>query len=202
MFRVLETLFYTVLVALLLGVVVLLVGTRFTLPGQYEIKIVRSGSMEPTIMTGSVVLIHPVTAYGLGDIITFGADTATRIPTTHRIVAVEEFNGHVQFRTKGDANEVEDREPTPAKDVIGKTIFAIPYLGYVLDFARQPLGFSLLIGVPAAIIILDEIVNIIHELARQRRRKRREEALRESARESQRMSMLSSRMNESYDNAC
>lgn len=200
MLRVLETLFYTVLVALLLAVVVLLVGTRFTLPGQYEIKIVRSGSMEPTIMTGSVVLIHPVATYQVGDIITFGADTATRIPTTHRIVATEEFNGHVQFRTKGDANEVEDREPTALKDVIGKTLFAIPYLGYVLDFARQPLGFGLLVGIPAAVIILDEIVTIIHELARRERRKRRDAALKESARahgeELSRMSALSSRMSE------
>jgi signal peptidase len=172
MFRVLETLTYTILVALLLAVVFLLVGTRFELPGGYQIKIVRSGSMEPAISTGSMILIKPQNQYRVGDIITFGPDTASQIPTTHRIVAIETIQGKVTIATMGDANEEWDQGTITVEEIIGKVLVDVPSVGYVLDFARQPLGFALLIGLPALIIILDEFVKIIHEIARMHRNKR------------------------------
>src|SRR3989338_8215020 len=53
--------------------------------GNIEIKIVKSGSMEPAIKTGSIVVIKPASLYGVGDVITFGEDSRTTYPTTHRI---------------------------------------------------------------------------------------------------------------------
>ena len=140
--------------------------------GQYEIKIVKSGSMEPAIPTGSIVMVRPSHTYNVGDVITFGKDTKAQIPTTHRILSTRTENGRTVFETKGDANEEADPVTVYESNVIGKVAFHMPYAGYVLDFARQPIGFTLMIGIPAAVIILDELIRIIQELAGLRRKKR------------------------------
>jgi signal peptidase len=46
----------------------------------------------------------------------------------------------------------------------GKLIFTIPYFGYIGYFVRTPIGFILLIILPASLIIILEIRNIIKEL--------------------------------------
>ena len=132
--------------------------------GGVKVKIVKSGSMEPTIKTGGIVVIRPTASYGVGDIITFGTDTKTQIPTTHRILKIENGN----LTTKGDANDAADPSQTRVSEVRGKVLFTIPYLGYVLDFAKKPLGFLLLVGVPALIVIIDEINKILREVRKMR----------------------------------
>ena len=104
---------YTVLVTLLLCVAGLFLASLLPIPGNIEVKIVKSGSMEPAIHTGSVVIVKPESSYGIGDVITFGADTKAKIPTTHRIVSIREENGTTYFATKGDANEDPDPQETP-----------------------------------------------------------------------------------------
>lgn len=172
----------TITFNILLTLVLVAVGGIFLaslipMPGNIEIKIVKSGSMEPAIKTGSLVLIKPqTTAYGaqyrVGDIITFGPDTAKEIPTTHRVEEViKEPSGEFVYRTKGDANEEADPNLVEESEVIGKVAFFAPYAGYILDFAKKPLGFALLIGIPAASIILDELIVIGREFAKMRRRR-------------------------------
>lgn len=174
MMRALNFLLYTVFVSLLLGIAGLLIGSMLPIPGNVELKIVKSGSMEPTIPTGSLVIVKPGTRYSIGDVITFGADTATQIPTTHRIIAFTGENRETMYTTKGDANEEADPNPVARQDVIGKIVFHIPYVGFILDFARQPLGFALLIGVPAALVILEEVITITREVKLALRRRRSE----------------------------
>jgi signal peptidase len=140
--------------------------------GALEVKVVKSGSMEPTIRTGSIVIIKPESSYKVGDIVTFGADTKTQIPTTHRIAAMQGEGASTMLTTKGDANDAPDPSQTSIGSVHGKVIMSVPYAGYVLDFAKQPLGFVLLVGVPAAVIIVEELGNIIKEIFAMRRRKR------------------------------
>ncbi len=164
-----SAIYYLFVLAILAISLLLLIS--FVPIGGMKIKVVQSGSMEPTIKTGSVVLIKPFQNYVVGDVITFGPDTKTQVPTTHRIVRVEEQTGRVFFVTKGDANDSEDPVSIKKGDVIGKVILSIPFAGFVLDFAKKPLGFGLLVGVPALSIILDEILNIINEVKRMRRSK-------------------------------
>ncbi|OGG60668.1 signal peptidase I [Candidatus Kaiserbacteria bacterium RIFCSPHIGHO2_01_FULL_56_24] len=171
--RFINIFFYTVFIAVLLGIAGLLVGSMLPIPGNIEIKIVKSGSMEPNIPTGAVVIVKPESAYLKGDVITFGKDTKTDIPTTHRIIASAGEGTGTTYTTKGDANEEQDPTQVVARDVIGKVVFSLPYAGFILDFARQPLGFGLLIGVPAALVILEESLTIFKEArAALRRRKR------------------------------
>lgn len=158
--KVISNIFYALFVALLLAVAGLLLATMLPVPGNFEVKIVKSGSMEPAIPTGALVVVRPQSSYAVGDVITFGPDTKQKIPTTHRIIEIRS-EGIV---TKGDANEEADTQLVARGEVIGKVLLSVPYAGFVLDFARQPLGFLLLIGIPAGLVILQELVNIFLEV--------------------------------------
>ncbi|MEK7176696.1 MAG: signal peptidase I [Patescibacteria group bacterium] len=164
--------FYGLFILLIVGAAGLFLATLLPIPGNVEVKIVKSGSMEPTIPTGSLVFVKPKAEYSVGDIITFGQDTKSEIPTTHRITEVQVGEGGTVFMTKGDANEEGDPQPVPASEVIGLVWFHVPYAGYIIDLARQPWGFTFLIGIPAALIIMDEALRIISEVREMRRRRR------------------------------
>ncbi|OHA90185.1 MAG: signal peptidase I [Candidatus Zambryskibacteria bacterium RIFCSPHIGHO2_01_FULL_46_30] len=148
----------------------LLITSLFPVSGNIQVKIVQSGSMEPAIKTGAMVVIRPSSEYRIGDVIMFGKDTKTEVPTTHRIVADEVRSGVFYYTTQGDANEDPDPQQVAQSEVIGKVLFSISYLGYVLDFAKKPLGFALLIGVPAVIVVFDEGTNIWRETKRLRKK--------------------------------
>ena len=165
---------YFLFVACVVAVALLLVASLMPIPGNFKVKVVKSGSMEPALMTGGIVVIRPVSSYHVNDIITFGPDTKTQVPTTHRIILTTGTGAEESFTTKGDANEGPDSEPTLARNVQGKVIFSAPYAGYVLDFARKPLGFALLVGVPALIVIIEEIAKIVGEIRRIRHKKKME----------------------------
>ena len=142
--------------------------------GGMNVKIVMSGSMEPAIKTGSIVLMRPaVHPLLVSDIITFGKDTRTDIPTTHRVLEVRSQEGQYVYKTKGDANNDPDTAEVLQNTVLGKVFFSIPYLGYILDMAKKPIGFVLLIVIPALLIIGDEIHTIWTEIQKRRRNKRR-----------------------------
>src|SRR3989344_9569387 len=162
---------YGIFVVAVVVLGLLLLTSLIPIPGNIEIKIVQSGSMEPAIKTGALVVIKPSDEYHVDDVIMFGEDTKTKVPTTHRIVADEVRSGVFYYTTKGDANEDPDPQQVAQTEVIGKVLFSIPYLGYVLDFAKKPLGFALLIGIPAAIVVFDESGNIWRETKRLRIKK-------------------------------
>ncbi len=162
---------YYAFLALVVAIALLLVVSIFPITGNYKVKVVLSGSMEPAIHTGSVVVIKPTDSYKTGDVITFGKDTKTDVPTTHRIVDSRAESGKMIYRTKGDANEDPDGRETRGSEIIGKVMFSIPFLGYLVDFAKKPIGFFLLVVIPAGIIIIDEMWKIWKELRRMRREK-------------------------------
>src|SRR3989344_6920771 len=78
----------------------LLVTSLIPVPGNIAVKIVQSGSMEPSIKTGGLVIIKPSSEYHIGDVIMFGEDTKTKVPTTHRIVADEVRSGVFYYTTQ------------------------------------------------------------------------------------------------------
>lgn len=157
-----------IFIALMLGVAGLFLIPLLPIDNNIELKIVESGSMEPTIMTGSLVLIVPATAYQIGEVVTFSSLSAD-VPTTHRIIDAYEEAGESFFVTKGDANEEADTEALRPQDIIGHVALAVPYAGFILDFARQPIGFSLLILLPAFMIILSEVEKIWLEIRNRRK---------------------------------
>lgn len=158
--KALLTIGYYLLAFCALTIGLFLVLLHFNLLPGYEIRIVQSGSMEPAVPVGSLVLIKPVDRYQVDEIITFGDDSSNSLPTTHRIIGDSIIAGELVYTTKGDANEQADIEPVSEADIRGKVVLTIPYIGFILDFARQPLGFILLIGIPAFLIVIEEISTI------------------------------------------
>ena len=155
---------YYALITLVLLLGVLLIGVQADYISGYELRIVQSGSMEPAIPTGALIVTRLESRYAVGDVITFAGSGPRSLPTTHRIVGDGVRGGELEYITQGDANPDPDPAPVPQSAVSGRVIAAIPWLGYLIDFARQPLGFILLIIVPAAAIMLDELLTIVTTL--------------------------------------
>lgn len=172
--KLLTTIIHTILILALLAVAALSALSLFPIPGHVEMKIVQSGSMEPAIHTGSIVVIQPANEYGVGDVITFGEDTKVQVPTTHRITSVRLEGNTTYFTTKGDANEEADTNEVAKGDVIGRVLFSVPYLGYLIDFSKKPIGFILLIVIPAILIILYELLGIYEEIKKHAQKKNKD----------------------------
>lgn len=90
----------------------------------------------PEIPTGAVVFTKEGEfSPKKGDIITFhNGDTVV----THRVVKKEKDI----FITKGDANKTEDPVPAEASQIIGRVVFHLPYLGYVIHFLKARIPFA------------------------------------------------------------
>ena len=161
---------YYIFLTCIAAIAILLLVSVFNIPGNFKVLTVLSGSMEPAIKTGSVVVIKPSDNYQVGDIITFGKITKTQVPTTHRIVEIkgddndDDNDNNKVYLTKGDANNASDAREVRASEIIGKVLVSVPYAGYAVDVARKPVGFIFIIVVPAAIIVFDEIIKIIKEV--------------------------------------
>lgn len=96
--------------------------------------IVTTGSMEPTISSEELIIIHNKNSYKKGDIITYIDEDGFMI--THRII---EINSDT-FITKGDANNVED-EPCKINRIQGKVIFHSKFLGVFVLYLLKPICF-------------------------------------------------------------
>ena len=156
--------FYGVFIGLLITVGALFLISIVPFRNGIDTKIVQSGSMEPAVHVGALVFVRPSASYSVGDIITFGEDSASAVPTTHRVEGVRKVGTTEFYTTKGDANEEADQQEVANNEVIGKVFLSVPFAGFVLDFARQPLGFALLIAFPAFLVILAELVAIFQEV--------------------------------------
>ena len=92
-----------------------------------------TGSMEPMIKPGDVVLINKLTKneelnlLKIGDVIQFKRD---EILIVHRIVDIVEEDGIICYKTKGDNNSKADRELVKAENIKGTLYKVIPKLGY------------------------------------------------------------------------
>lgn len=153
----------TVLVGIVVLLAVLLVGARVI---GLQVFTVLSGSMEPAYHTGSLIYVKEVDTFDLeaGDVITFMMNEDT--VATHRIVEVvpdETDSSVIRFRTKGDANNVEDGSLVHYKNVIGTPVFTIPYLGYVASYIQKPPGMYVAIAVGAILMMLVFLPDLFDE---------------------------------------
>lgn len=100
--------------------------------------VVLSGSMEPALYPGDVVVIHEQAAdkYKIGDVVTYLTGTTA---FTHRIISEE--NG--VYTLKGDNNNAADEFLT-ADRFEGKALFHIPKIGVAIVFFKKPAGMVIL----------------------------------------------------------
>lgn len=134
-----------------------MIAPNFNIFGGYRSYVVQSGSMEPSIMTGDIIVVQDRIIYNVNDVITF-TNSAKRI-VTHRILTVEEGEER-RYRTKGDANRSEDEDFITYDQIIGKVVLVVPRLGIFVAHAKSLPGLILLVFVPALVYILDELIKI------------------------------------------
>jgi signal peptidase len=121
--------------------------------------VVLSGSMEPALRTGDVSVVRSIAPLDArpGDIVTFrDPDNADRL-ITHRVRAMRVQGDAVVFRTRGDANNVSEHWRVPATGEIGRLMYRIPKLGWVLSYARSKGLFILLLGGALALLLVLEL---------------------------------------------
>lgn len=116
----------------------------------YHALTVVSGSMEPAIGVGDMVVnrsVSPLRARA-GDVISFRDPTSNRV-ITHRVQNVRVERLRVWFATKGDANNAAERWDIPIDGKIGQVELQIPKVGYALGFVRSPFGRIAFLALPA-----------------------------------------------------
>lgn len=119
---------------------------------------VLSGSMEPTIPIGSLVVVErldgqqpDLSGIEVGDAITFMPNPNDPTLVTHRVVSTGgRADGTPVFITRGDANGTNDPGPVSAEQVRGVVRYHVPYAGYVstvLNVEQKQQGVVVLAGV-------------------------------------------------------
>ena len=148
-----------------LGLVAITIGPRF-LP--YQALIVRSGSMSPTIPTGSIVFYTkiPSTQVKVGDVIAFSKPGDPTEKVTHRVYQIGHSATGEYFITKGDANGTPDDWRVPAVGTGWLARFHVPGIGYALVYLHSTLARLLLLVIPAILLGAITLYEIWQDRAR------------------------------------
>ena len=127
-----------VLVALIIGVNVYtinatrLAGDSVPMPFGIGAAVVLSGSMEPELSVGDLLIITEQEEYSVGDVIVY-QDGGMAV--THRIISITDD----EVITKGDANNTCDT-PITQEQIKGEVILAIPFIGHLVNILKTPIG--------------------------------------------------------------
>lgn len=164
--KILSDIILSVLVIAVILTIVSMVQTKKN-PGSiasilgYKPLTVLSGSMQPYIKAGDAIIVREAKApeISTGTVITFRLANGTLV--THRVVGTSGDGESRTFKTKGDANNVEDEGSVSASQLIGKLAVRIPYGGYVGNFIRSPIGFISVIILPLLILIGIEVKSLV-----------------------------------------
>lgn len=146
--RILEGVLLSAVLAATILAALVVIGPRF-LP--YQVLVVRSGSMSPTIPTGSLVVYHRVNAAQVhkGQVILYNEPGNPAITITHRVVKVVNDPSGRFFITKGDANGSPDPWHVKAVGVGWVVAGHVPYLGYAMVYLESAPARLLLVTLPA-----------------------------------------------------
>ena len=136
--------------------------------GIYMFNIV-SESMEPTFYKDDLVIVKRCKMQELkkGDIITFKQDDRT---ISHRMIAITQEDGEFKFITKGDNNDILDKETVEMKDVYGKVLFSVKKIGKFIHYIQNARG---LINIVIFIIIIYVLISLRDNQKNSRKIKRK-----------------------------
>ena len=122
-----------------------LAGNTVPMPFGVGMTVVLSGSMEPKLSTGDLLLVVEKDEYFEDEIIVFQEG---RMAITHRIVTIEGD----EITTCGDANNTPD-DPITKEQIKGKVVLAIPLVGYLVNAIKTPIGTIVILA--AAFFLLE-----------------------------------------------
>jgi len=100
-------------------------------------SVVLTGSMEPDIMPGDIVIVDKVggSSINVGDVVMYYSEDGIYI--THRVIEKSELEGVEQFVTKGDNNPCADQKSVSSEQIQGRIIATIPKLGKPALYLRS-----------------------------------------------------------------
>ncbi|MBQ9978602.1 MAG: signal peptidase I [Clostridia bacterium] len=113
-------------------------GNSLPMPLGFGLTVVLSGSMEPALSVGDMLVVAPQESYEVEDVVVFQTG---RSAVVHRIISITK-EGVI---TRGDANNTDD-EPIALESIKGKVIIVIPFVGYIVNLIKTPIGTIILLG--------------------------------------------------------
>lgn len=122
-----------------------LAGNQVPMPFGIGASVVLSGSMEPALSVGDLLIVREAESYEVGDIVVYQSG---RIAVVHRITAIDGDT----VTTQGDANNVAD-EPIPMEAICGKVAVAIPLIGYLAWAMKSPIAVLAMLA--AAVLLIE-----------------------------------------------
>lgn len=125
------------IIVLLLFLPVLIYFWPVQLYGDTTYIMLVGNSMYPVIESGTFVVLKQEQQYFLGDIVGFVNEDKKNV--VHRIVEQTDQG----FITKGDNNSRNDPGVIPENEILGRSVFVIPYAGYTSLFLQTPIGMSI-----------------------------------------------------------
>jgi len=140
----------TILTIILIILLIIIILLKFNIPVfGYRSFVVISGSMEPAINIGDLILIKEYEKYDVGDIVTY---KTSDYYVTHRIV---EKDGD-RVTTKGDANNANDKE-FDVENIVGRYVCRIPGFGTFTSVIYSPVFLVVVFcfGIAVTIYIKD-----------------------------------------------
>lgn len=137
----------------------------------YLPMIVLTDSMYPGIESGDLIICHAEDAeeIDVGDVISFfdPAGSGSSV-VTHRVIEMIENDDGINFRTKGDNNNAEDKELVPADHLVGVYQTRIAGAGNVAMFMQSATGLIICVVLPIILLVAyDTIRHRIYEKNRQ-----------------------------------
>jgi signal peptidase len=120
---------------------------------------VLSGSMEPTIGTGDVVVVRTISPLDarIGDVVSFRDPEDPKRLLSHRVIEMRVAPDGVFFVTKGDANTGVERWRIDRAGTIGQVDYRIPKLGYVTNRIGSRFGRLAFLVVPVLLLAVSEL---------------------------------------------
>ncbi len=98
--------------------------------------VILTGSMEPAMPPGTLVVVKPVDpeSLGVGTVVTYQLKSGEPTVVTHRITQVGiTSTGKYRFTTQGDANQSPDEKSVRPIQIRGERWYYVPYIGYITN---------------------------------------------------------------------
>ncbi len=130
--------------------------------GGYFPLMVESESMEPTIMTGDLIIVHTVDnadELEVGDIVTYWENQPGGALITHRIAEVTtDSEGKKVYRTKGDGNVIADSRYLYPENVVGTYKSRLAGMGRIAMFMQTIPGLIVCVILPLTLFVVYDII--------------------------------------------
>ena len=158
--KIISGIFYPIFILILVCMIILLIQKmknpdRIPSLFGYKIFTIVSGSMEPTLNIGDLIVIKEADQSKIKeqDIISFREEKSI---ITHRVTKIIEESGQKLYQTKGDNNNKDDDKMVNYEEIEGVYNFKVPYIGKIVILAQNVWGIIIIFGVIYVIYIISD----------------------------------------------